>query len=532
MDGKKNSGKKRKRSSARPRIYSARTGRTPVDAVVAQADAAAGEALIRLSRSGAGVIHRREEARYASEDRTRSVRKPRRMSDTGIAQMLHVGSDARGIQKLAARERPIARHTSAKAVEELIKSKMLPGYSTWLVPLNEGHARLLAPFELLLEQLREMGPCAEPDQKFRRRLRRHVVLYRAAVKSLAEAERDERHRFQHVRDELIRSLLCVRARLLAVDCLKGDKDLRRFCRQAALRGAKFLKVVADLKSLHVQVRPAPRDIAAQWAAALFPAPGPDGASGFGNLFAWLSMNADLGDVDLHCAIALYRELTGDFGWTPADQAHDERPTTEAKWEIVGLYPTRSVSTIEEYVDSAPWELGPAEDFSEVREGDPAGYYVGSRRVTPTVHVREHLQHDELRFVRHLRRTVGDANLRAMLLLAMADRWYFLEDEADEVESDFEGRVFALCRWVKDLFPGRRMLKFEYVLSAVGFDMKANARNKEIGAVFLKRLINELSRCGVRRPVELNLDIPTPIPGRKQFWYAKRRKAKAKVKSKR
>lgn len=529
MNRKKNSGEKRKRSSAKPRIYSARTGRTPVDAIVAQADAAAGEALIRLSRSGAGVIHRREEARYASEDRPRSMRKPRRMSDTGIAQMLHVGSDARGIQKLAARERPIARHTSAKAVEELIKGKMLPGYSTWLVPLNEGHARLLAPFEPLLEQLREMGPCAEPDQKFRRRLRRHVVLYRAAVKCLAEFERDERHRFQRARDELIRALLRLRARLLVVDCLTGDKNLRRFSRQAALCGATFLKVVAELKSLHVQVRPAPRDIAAQWAAALFPAPGPDGASGFGNLFAWLSMKADPGDVDLHCAIALYRELTGGSWWTQADQAHDERPTTEAKWEVVGMYPTRAASTIEEYVDPEPWELGPAEDFSEVREADPPGYYVGSRRVPPTAHLHDHLQHDELRFIRHLRRNVGDARLRAMLLFAMADRWYFLEEDVDEVESDFEDRVFALCRWVKDLFPGRRTLKFERVLSAVGFDMEANAKNKEIGPVFLKHLINELSRCVVRRPVELNLDIPTPIPGREQFWYAKRRKAKASSK---
>lgn len=73
-----------------------------------------------------------------------------------------------------------------------------------------------------------------------------------------------------------------------------------------------------------------------------------------------------------------------------------------------------------------------------------------------------------------------------------------------------------CRWVPDLYPGRRTPVFELLLAEVGFDMEAATKSVGVGAAYLKRLINELLRCGAHGPVEQNLDISTAISGRKRF----------------
>jgi len=234
------------------------------------------------------VVYRRAKAQYAKDGRVRSRKRPTRINDSGLARVLHVGSDARGVQKLSSGERAIARGTSARAVEQLIRHALLPGYSTWLVPLNDGHARLLAPFQPFIEQLRQMGPCTLPNDEFLRRLKRYLRLYRAAVSDLAAFERKERQSFNEARDDMIRALLRMRARMLQSDNLENDAELRGFSRQAALRGAKLLEVVRSLKSLHVQVRPAPREIGAQWAGALSPTSASEGGPDFGALFTWLS----------------------------------------------------------------------------------------------------------------------------------------------------------------------------------------------------------------------------------------------------
>jgi len=240
-------------------------------------------------------------------------------------------------------------------------------------------------------------------------------------------------------------------------------------------------------------------------------------------------NADPRDVDLHLALALYREIVGGSWWLPTDQAQGQQSRFDsAKWELVGLYPTSPSELVEEYIDSEPWELTEPEDFSEIREDDDPARYVGTKRVGLSGLPRKDFPDEDRRFIRHLRRVVGDVKLRAMLLLAMADRWYGVEEQSDEFQSDFEDRVFALCRWVRCVYPGRRKLQFEGKLTALGFNMEAAATSNETDPTFLKRLINELSRCGVRRPIELNLDIPTPTPRRTQFWVgasAKHEKAK-------
>ncbi len=519
MSRKTKTTKRRPSKSKSASVYSSRVGRSKEDPAVRAADAGAGQALIRLGRAGAGVVHRREQVQYAKDKRIRSRKPPRRMSDSGLARVLHVGSDARGVQKLSAGERAIARGTSARAVEQLIQYELLPGYSTWHVHLNDGHARLLAPFEPFIEQLRKLGPCALPNDNFRRRLKHYVGLYRAAVRDLAAFERTERQSFQKARDDLIRALLRMRARMQQSANLEDDAELRSLSRRAALRGAKLLEVVRSLKSLNVQVRPAPREICAQWAAALYPISAPEGEPNFGALFTWLSSNAESHDVDLHSAIALYREIVGGSWWLLPDQAMGQQPPPDsAKWELVGLYPTSAAELFETYIDREPWELTEPEDSSELRESDDPARYVGSRRLGLSGLPREGLPDAEQRFLRRLRRVVGEVKLRAMLLFAMADRWYCAEEQPDDLQSDFEDRVVALCRWVKCVYPGRRQLKFEGKLTALGLSIEVATTSSEIDSVFLKRLINELSRCGVRRRIELNLDIPTPTPRRTQFWF--------------
>ena len=104
--------------------------------------------------------------------------------------------------------------------------------------------------------------------------------------------------------------------------------------------------------------------------------------------------------------------------------------------------------------------------------------------------------------------MGEVGVRKLLLFAMAERWYSLEDEPETVLSDLENRLFVMCRWVKCQFPGSRKLYFEKQLEAVEWPMEpVDATHHKPPLPELKSLIRDLSRCIVRRCTELDLDIP-------------------------
>lgn len=506
---RKNSGRPAK-NAKRERVYSSHIGRPKEDPAVRAAETAAAQALIQLSRSGTGVVFRRSEAKYLRDGLVRAKKRPRRTSDSGLARLLHVGSDARGIRRLAAGARVLTRDKGVHAVEQLIHHALLPGYATWLVPLDYGHARLLAPFQPFFRKLRKVGPCGLPPSVLQERLARYVRRYRSALRDLTARENAERKAFQKARDDLIRALLLLRRRMRVSNNLKGDVEIRSLARCAALRATKLLGVVHSMNSLQVQIRPSPRESAAQWAGALFPASAPEGGPDFSALFTWLALNVDSTNTDLHSAIAVRRELVGGSWWARLHPSYRNDPEPRgAQWRMVGLHVLSPVEKVERFVPAEPDEVTEPDDFSEVYRDENSGESGGGKPATQPRVLMEGVPKQDLRFVRHLRRVVGEVGLRAMLLFAMTDRWFGVGADADmeEGQTEFESDLFALCAWVRSVYPGRSTLTFEKRLSEMGYSLDGPSTAHDVAPAFLKQLIYKLSRTFVRRPVEMNLDLP-------------------------
>ena len=125
MKAKKSVGKRRARK--KPTVYSPHVGRPRADPAVRAVDEGAAKALARLGKAGAGVVFRRAMELYAEDRRVRSRKRPRKLSNGGLADLLHVGSDARGIERMLKGEQPVTRWKSARAVEQLIRHEMLAG---------------------------------------------------------------------------------------------------------------------------------------------------------------------------------------------------------------------------------------------------------------------------------------------------------------------------------------------------------------------------------------------------------------------
>ena len=490
------------------RVYSSQIGRPKEHPVVRAAEAAAARALIQMSRSGAGIAFRRSEAKFVRDGLFRSRQRPIRKGDGDLAQLVLVGSDARGIWRFAEGKRSLTRDKGAQAVEKLIHEALLPRYATALVPRDEGHARLIAPFQPFFQRLQRVGSCRVPPTTLGHRLARYVGRYRSAVRDLAARECAERQAFQEARDEAIRSLLLLRSRMRALDDLTTDAEVFSLARCAALRAAHLLRVAHALNSLQVETRESPRESAAGWAKALLPAPAREGGPDFAELFNWLALNLDPNDADLHSAIALRRELVGGSWWARLHASYANGPAPKsAEWKLVGLYAASPGDQVEKLVPDAQPEVIKPHKLSDCRRDEEPGTSAGGT-TTPSVGLlMDGAPVRDMRFLRHLRRVVGEVKLRAMLLFAMTDRWYAVDADADEAQTEFESDLFAVCMWVRSLYPGRTTLNFEQILKDMGYPLGERRMTREVDPAFLKQLIYKLSRTIVRRPVEMNLDIP-------------------------
>jgi hypothetical protein len=270
----------------------------------------------------------------------------------------------------------------------------------------------------------------------------------------------------------------------------------------------LLSVVHALNSLQIQTRPSPRQSAARWAEVLFPASAPGGGPNFSEPFNWLAVNVDAADVSLHSAIALRRELVKGTWWARSHPSYDNDPApANAEWRMVALHASGPVEQAEFLKLDEQDEITRADDFSEVYQDDETGGSIEPTATPPSELSMEGVPLQDLRFVRHLRRVVGEVGLRAMLLFAMTDRWFGSEAETDEDQNEFESELFSICMWARKLYPGRAPLNFEGRLTVMGYSLDQARPRHDVDPVLLKQLIYKLSRTFVCRPVEMNLDLP-------------------------
>lgn len=498
--------------------YARRRGRLRAISVVAQADAAAGQALVKLARVGAGVVLYRDMSEYKLQGCLRRCQAPRRVSDARLAELLELGSGPRGIAELAKGTRPISRRSSAKAVEQIVKCGLLARRAVSPLAVDSGHARLMAPFEPLIDALRAMAPCAYPEAALERRLKRYVILYRAAVRDLNDFENAERSRFLDARAAVINAL----AELRFHESPISEAELRTISVNAASWISKLLSSLEALKSLKFSVKPLPRMLAARWANGLLPPAGADSEPDFGSLFAWLEAAADPYDSDLQTAVAIQRALVGGTWAAAVDRPHQGGRDSGGTWKLVGLYPTSEAKRVADFVDRKPCELPPA----RWDDGEPVkGAAIGCPPSVPSdsglyVWLTEHLPPVELKFIRRLRRSIGDFGVKKLLAFQIAERWYGEDEEHDSVESDFENRLLAVCLWVQSRFAWSKKLAYQKRLEELGIPTVGSPSGNRPTLPDLKALIRDVCRTELRRETEWNADIPQATRRRHQFWFPK------------
>ena len=94
----------------------------------------------------------------------------------------------------------------------------------------------------------------------------------------------------------------------------------------------------------------------------------------------------------------------------------------------------------------------------------------------------------------------------LLAMAMAEEWYFGDERPECRQSDFESRLDEVREWAVSVL-SRGMTSVSQGLEAGGGDGKVAQPTK----VNLKRLVKELMRLDTRPIVELNMDMPEPMP---------------------
>lgn len=97
------------------------------------------------------------------------------------------------------------------------------------------------------------------------------------------------------------------------------------------------------------------------------------------------------------------------------------------------------------------------------------------------------------FLRRASQSLGPAGLRLLILLRLAELWYFGDEAHETVESDFESRIESLLDWARQ--------------KCTGFPEQSQ----------LRRLVREMDRLTVRSHVELNADIAEPVELLQQWW---------------
>lgn len=122
-------------------------------------------------------------------------------------------------------------------------------------------------------------------------------------------------------------------------------------------------------------------------------------------------------------------------------------------------------------------------------------------------------------MRRVVRTADAGDLGTLVLFSLVENWYFQDDEGDSLESDFEDRLRALRAWAeKRAYPG--------AVDRVGWVPHADGRSVRAGEIAstpswgdIKSLLRDLAKIEVRPWVEMNMDVPEPLPLEQQWWTA-------------
>jgi hypothetical protein len=509
----------------------ARRGRPRHSVAYRGAQTEVAQAIIAMGRIGANLPRMRAQRSRKFKFADRCFRKslPARVNDSGLADILELVADARGIKKLAEGKRAILPDTGARAIQNLIESGCLPRRALSPIAIDNGHARAMKPFAPVVKQLMRVKLGAPPPLKLRRRVRELVELHRAALLDFRSFESEDRSLFRQASAQLRAACLA----LPAAELSSGTVEDGGSYLAVATAAMAVQKVLEQLVVSHWHVR-TPRYIGRDVVRQILPPFGPGGVPALAEVVSWIQERmAGPASLDFQTALHSLREIVrvrwGEDPFSLAPVALEVSSGSDTHLlecpEQLGdqsTQPSRdeesdSPSQAQRYCDgdenliaSDPW-LGPL-----------YGRVGGAARTAPSGE-----RSDDDRFVRRVLRTVDEGRLGAIILFQVVENWYFDDDRGDSIETDFVDRLRAVRVWASRMAGLTGVEHVERVPHANGRPVRRGETASPPSWGDVKVLLRDLARIEVRPWIEMNVDVPDSLPLDEQWWRVDAQTAAAK-----
>jgi len=445
---------------------------------------------------------------------------PAYFSYDNIAATLEIGAIGRSLCRYADGDHPITMKKGSHAIRRIIKVGWLPRRALSPIAYNSTYARALVPFADVLADLAKVAPNTSPPADLCAKVDDLVALHHDAIDKLLDIENEDADRFRDARDAVVKTL----GRLSRA---RGEASYAATCAAVAVEIDALLEVSDSLRVLVPDLRPSPRSRLAARAKTFLPPIGSNGEPNFGGLFAWLLENDECGDADLPIAIDTFCELVlRRCGVDPRKSAE-----LQLTWELVDLAPRAGPDGPMDYVEPASPDLdewAPWDDGEVVlEESSDFGHSVAQGLAAPDDEVPDApnlsslvLSEPERRLLRRLVRSLGIHKLRGLLLLQIAENWFFAEEWADSTESDFVNRLSAVRTWALRQGAHHVPTGSEITLNADGRPVAVGSVPNEPSSPDIRFILRDLAMWEARPYTELNADVPEAVKLKEQTWYSK------------
>jgi hypothetical protein len=480
------------------------------------------KAIVEMGRIGANLPRMRAQRlhKFTTADRRSRRKLPSRVSDAGLAEILEVVSDERGIKKLAEGSRPIHPATSASAVQKLIEHGCLPRRALGPIALDDGHARAMKPFAPVLKQLMRVKLGAAPPDRLRMKVRRLVALHRAALVDFRKFESADRLSFRAASSQLRSACLALRDADLSSGPGADGADFAAVAHAAmAVQHALERLVVSNW---HLRTpRYGGRDAVRQFV----PLTGSVGVPALAPVVAWIQERLGNGGAEFQSAVRVMQEIVQcRWGEDPFSLVPER---TETRF---GVEPV----TFESQAPLEPQEVAPGSEDDEASpnraqrfcdqdealiSSDPRlGPLYGRVDRVERVSIWDDARADD-RFVRRVLNSVDPGKVGAMVLFQFVENWYFDDERGDAIETDFLDRLRAVRVWAANKAGPEGSELVERVAHADARPVRAGETASTPSWSDVKVLLRDLARIDVRSWTEMNVDVPDALPLDQQWWRA-------------
>lgn len=468
-------------------------------------------AIAQMARRGANTKNVRANLLSPPRPAIRGYGEAEWWGGRNLAQILGVGGDESAFNRLASGSRAIGPEKAVSLVRCIINHGLLPADALdELAP--SGYARAMAPFAPLFADLRALGAFQMPPVALAEKVSLHADNYRSALVKRNEQEKAERASLRTARKEAVASLLIMQS-VLSRAPNDDDHDIYRKV-VAALD-----EVTSAFDSIKVstwEIARSTREELAALSLEIAPPIGPDGQPAFASLFRWIKNNA-LKDVPGRSQVVdqLCERVQDRWGIDPRAAATriaaSEGPADQ--WQVFDLSPI--------VLKTYPAEESCGEQASDPISSLPGVGCEGSQEVTsgaerdrPTAldlscALVATLSPAAKKLLRRFTRAGGAHSAEFLLLVAMAENWFFGDLQPECKQSDFEERLDAVRAWTAARLPCAELERNDEGDKRGKPAPSGSCKLPAPSRADVKRLVNELMRLDVRPLVEMNADLPEP-----------------------